>query len=428
MNNYLLIIGSALLLSAFFSGMEIAFVSSNRIHIELEKKRKGLLAQLLRWLTSSPAKFIASMLIGNNLALVVYGYYMGKLLIEVLPKLTPESSAISVLVFCEFQLLTHTLISTLIILLTAEFLPKAIFQIYANRLMNALALPAFFFYSLFSGFSWLVIKISDLVLKVIKADAENPQASFTKLEIGDYITKQMESASDSQEIDAEVQIFQNALEFAEVKAREVMIPRTEITAVELRDSIANLSSVFIETGYSKILVYRDSIDNIVGHVHSFDLFKRPRSIRTLLKPVEYVPETMPIHDVLNLLTKKRRSMAVVLDEYGGTSGILTIEDIVEELFGEIEDEHDVSELIEQRIDEHTFLFSGRHEVDYLNQTYKLQLPESEQYETLGGLVVSETEAITDLGSQIQLGDYRFTIEEVASNRIEQIRLEIKPSE
>lgn len=428
MNNYLLIIGSALLLSAFFSGMEIAFVSSNRIHIELEKKRKGLLAQLLRRLTSSPAKFIASMLIGNNLALVVYGYYMGKLLIEVLPKLTPESSAISVLVFGEFQLLTHTLISTLIILLTAEFLPKAIFQIYANQLMKALALPAFFFYSLFSGFSWLVIKISDLVLKVIKADAENPQASFTKLEIGDYITQQMESASDSQEIDAEVQIFQNALEFAEVKAREVMIPRTEITAVELRDSIANLSSVFIETGYSKILVYRDSIDNIVGHVHSFDLFKRPRSIRTLLKPVEYVPETMPIHDVLNLLTKKRRSMAVVLDEYGGTSGILTIEDIVEELFGEIEDEHDVSELIEQRIDEHTFLFSGRHEVDYLNQTYKLQLPESEQYETLGGLVVSETEAIPDLGSQIQLGDYRFTIEEVASNRIEQIRLEIKPSE
>ncbi len=408
--------------------MEIAFVSSNRIHIELEKKRKGLLAQLLRRLTSSPAKFIASMLIGNNLALVVYGYYMGKLLIEVLPKLTPESSAISVLVFGEFQLLTHTLISTLVILLTAEFLPKAIFQIYANRLMKALALPAFFFYSLFSGFSWLVIKISDLVLKVIKADAENPQASFTKLEIGDYITQQMESASDSQEIDAEVQIFQNALEFAEVKAREVMIPRTEITAVELRDSIANLSSVFIETGYSKILVYRDSIDNIVGHVHSFDLFKRPRSIRTLLKPVEYVPETMPIHDVLNLLTKKRRSMAVVLDEYGGTSGILTIEDIVEELFGEIEDEHDVSELIEQRIDEHTFLFSGRHEVDYLNQTYKLQLPESEQYETLGGLVVSETEAIPDLGSQIQLGDYRFTIEEVASNRIEQIRLEIKPSE
>ena len=408
--------------------MEIAFVSSNRIHIELEKKRKGLLAQLLRRLTSSPAKFIASMLIGNNLALVVYGYYMGKLLIEVLPKLTPESSAISVLVFGEFQLLTHTLISTLVILLTAEFLPKAIFQIYANRLMKALALPAFFFYSLFSGFSWLVIKISDLVLKIIKADAENPQASFTKLEIGDYITQQMESASDSQEIDAEVQIFQNALEFAEVKAREVMIPRTEITAVELRDSIANLSSVFIETGYSKILVYRDSIDNIVGHVHSFDLFKRPRSIRTLLKPVEYVPETMPIHDVLNLLTKKRRSMAVVLDEYGGTSGILTIEDIVEELFGEIEDEHDVSELIEQRIDEHTFLFSGRHEVDYLNQTYKLQLPESEQYETLGGLVVSETEAIPDLGSQIQLGDYRFTIEEVASNRIEQIRLEIKPSE
>jgi len=316
----------------------------------------------------------------------------------------------------------------LVILLTAEFLPKAIFQIYANTLMKALALPAYFFYNLFSGFSWMVLKISDLVLRLVKADAENPQATFTKLEIGDYISQQMESAADHQEIDAEVQIFQNALEFAEVKAREVMIPRTEITAVELRDTISLLKDVFVETGFSKILVYRDRIDNIVGPVHLFDLFKRPRSIRTLLKPVEYVPETMPIHDILNLLTKKRRSMAVVLDEYGGTSGILTIEDIVEELFGEIEDEHDVSELIEKSLEEGIYLFSGRLEVDYLNQTYKLNLPEEEQYETLGGLVMNHTEAIPDLGHQIEVEGYLLTIEEVSSNRIEQIRLEIKPSE
>ncbi len=428
MNHYLILIIVALLLSAFFSGMEIDYVSSNRIHIELEKKQKGLLARLLSRLTASPSRFIASMLIGNNLALVIYGYYMGKLLIETLPVVTSKSDAFSSLVFGEFQLFTHTLISTLVILLTAEFLPKAIFQIYANTLMKALALPAYFFYNLFSGFSWMVLKISDLVLRLVKADAENPQATFTKLEIGDYISQQMESAADHQEIDAEVQIFQNALEFAEVKAREVMIPRTEITAVELRDTISLLKDVFVETGFSKILVYRDRIDNIVGHVHLFDLFKRPRSIRTLLKPVEYVPETMPIHDILNLLTKKRRSMAVVLDEYGGTSGILTIEDIVEELFGEIEDEHDVSELIEKSLEEGIYLFSGRLEVDYLNQTYKLNLPEQEQYETLGGLVMNHTEAIPDLGHQIEVEGYLLTIEEVSSNRIEQIRLEIKPSE
>ena len=217
MNHYLFLILIALVLSAFFSGMEIAYVSSNRIHIELEKKQKGLLARLLSRLTASPSRFIASMLIGNNLALVIYGYYMGKLLLEVLPVVTPESNAIATLVFGEFQLLTHTLISTLVILLTAEFLPKAIFQIYANTLMKALALPAYIFYNLFSGFSWMVLKISDWVLKLVKADAENPQATFTKLEIGDYISQQMESAADNQEIDAEVQIFQNALEFTEVK-------------------------------------------------------------------------------------------------------------------------------------------------------------------------------------------------------------------
>ena len=219
MNHHLILIIIALALSAFFSGMEIAYVSSNRIHIELEKKQKGLLARLLSRLTASPSRFIASMLIGNNLALVIYGYYMGKLLIETLPVVTSQSDAFSSLVFGEFQLLTHTLISTLVILLTAEFLPKAIFQIYANTLMKALALPAYFFYNLFSGFSWMVLKISDLVLRLVKADAENPQATFTKLEIGDYISQQMESAADHQEIDAEVQIFQNALEFAEVKAR-----------------------------------------------------------------------------------------------------------------------------------------------------------------------------------------------------------------
>ena len=425
MNHYLFLILIALVLSAFFSGMEIAYVSSNRIHIELEKKQKGLLARLLSRLTASPSRFIASMLIGNNLALVIYGYYMGKLLLEVLPEVTLESNTIATLVFGEFQLLTHTLISTLVILLTAEFLPKAIFQIYANTLMKALALPAYIFYNLFSGFSWMVLKISDWVLRLVKADAENPQATFTKLEIGDYISQQMESAADNQEIDAEVQIFQNALEFAEVKAREVMIPRTEITAVELRDSIKTLRSVFVETGFSKILVYRDRIDNIVGHVHSFDLFKRPRSIRTLLKPVEYVPETMPIHDILNLLTKKRRSMAVVLDEYGGTSGILTIEDIVEELFGEIEDEHDSDVLLEKKLGEGEWLFSSRLELSYLNEKWGLELPESENYNTLGGYLLDLYESIPEKGTVLRTEQFLFVVQKTKSNRLEEVLVRAK---
>lgn len=402
--------------------MEIAFVSANRIHIEIEKKQDSFLAGILRRLTASPSKFIASMLIGNNLALVVYGYYMGRVLMAILPQGIATDPYWQQLVFEEFQLLTHTVISTLVILFTAEFTPKVFFQIYANTLLKALAVPAYLFFVLFSGFSWLVIRISDALLRLFKAGSIDQSDVFSKVELGDYISQQLQSAKDDQELDSEIHMFQNALEFAEVKAREIMVPRNEITAIELHDNVDELRQLFIETGYSKILVYRDTIDDIIGHVHSFDLFKKPRSMRTITKPVEYVPETMLVHDILNALIKKRRGIAIVLDEYGGTSGMLTIEDIVEELFGEIEDEHDTIEYTEEQKGPNTFLFSGRLEVDYLNEKYKLELPENDEYETLAGLVMSFTEEIPEVDTEIRLEKFVFTVIEVSQTRIEKIRL------
>ncbi len=415
----------SLLLSAFFSGMEIAFVSSNKIHIEIEKKQVGFLSKLLKKLTAKPSKFIATMLIGNNIALVVYGLYMGDVLMDWFASQLPSDYLIFHYLFDELSLLTQTIISTIVILVTAEFLPKVFFQIYANRLLKILALPAYIFYVLFSMLSTFVIWISDFILKTIfKTKGDEVQLAFTKVELGNYISEQMESVTDQDEVDSEIMIFQNALEFSEVKAREAMIPRTELTAIDIHDSIENLSTLFIQSGHSKIVVYKTTFDDILGYVHAFDLFKTPKSIKSMLMPVEFVPETMLIKDILNVLTKKRKSLAVVLDEYGGTSGILTIEDIVEELFGEIEDEHDSVVLTEEQIDETAFLFSARLEVDYINETYKLQLPEHENYETLGGLVVHHTEEIPDQNQTITIGAFEFTIEEVSNTKIELISLKI----
>ena len=417
------IILSCLILSAFFSGMEIAFVSANKIHVEIEKKQEGFLSQILGRLTGNPSKFIASMLIGNNIALVVYGYYMGDVLTKMLPSATAADPYWMQLLLNDFVVLTQTVISTAVILITAEFLPKVLFQIYANSLIKVLALPAYFFYILFSGLSWLVIKVSDFVLRIFfKTAGDEITQAFSKDELGDYINEQMEAVSDNDEIDSEVQIFQNALEFSEVKTREAMIPRTEICAVEYRDRLSDLSKLFTETGFSKILVYRENIDDIIGYVHSFDLFKKPQSIRSIMKTVEYVPETMLIQDTLNLLTKKRRSMAVVIDEYGGTSGILTVEDIIEELFGEIEDEHDVVEYHEEQIDDCTYLFSARLEVDYLNEQYKLNLPESEEYETLGGLIMNQTEDIPEKGFKMDIDSYVLDIVEVSSTKVVLVKI------
>ena len=425
MSIYVIIIIVSLILSAFFSGMEIAYVSSNKIHIEIEKKQEGILAKALTKLTAKPSKFITTMLIGNNIALVIYGFVMGDVLMEWFQSMLPSQYQIVTYLLTDLSLLSQTIISTIIILFTAEFLPKVFFQIYANSFLKIFAFPAYIFYLLFWFLSSFIISISDMILKrFFKTEGDDVQLAMTKVELGNYISEQMESIEEHDEIDSEIQIFQNALEFSEVKAREVMIPRTEIIAVEVKKTIPEISSLFIESGLSKILVYKESVDDILGYVHSFELFKKPKSIKSIVKPVVYVPATMLIKDVLNILTKKRKSMAVVIDEYGGTAGIMTIEDIVEELVGEIEDEHDSVALIEEKIDNENFKFSARLEVDYINETYKLNLPDGENYETLGGLIVDETEEIPQVNAQIIINNFKFTILEVSSNKIDLVTLQI----
>ena len=423
MTLHIVIIISMLLLSGYFSGMEIAFVSSNKIFIELEKKQGDYLGNILAKLTNKPSKFIATMLIGNNIALVIYGLFMGDLLMMWFTQLLPSSNGFINLLLTDFNLLTQTIISTLVILITAEFLPKVFFQIYANNLLRFFAVPTYIFYLLFWLLSDFVIWISNIILKFIfKTTDEDAGLSLTKAELGNFISEQMESVTEDDEVDSEIQIFQNALDFSDVKAREVMIPRTEIIAIDVSDSIDNLSKLFIETGFSKIVVYKNSIDDIIGYVHSFELFKNPKNIKSIVIPAGFVPETILIKDVLNILTKKRKSLTIVIDEYGGTAGIMTVEDIIEELFGEIEDEHDQIELTEKALSEKSYLFSARLEVDYLNETYKLNLPESDNYETLGGLIVNYTEEIPELNEKIVIENYEFIISEVSSTKIDTVKL------
>ena len=419
------IIITSLIFSAFFSGMEIAFISSNKIQLEIEKKQKGFLSKLLKKMTQNPSRFIATMLIGNNIALVIYGLYMGDFLINLFSALIPTKYPIVDYFLVELNLFTQTIFSSIVILITAEFLPKVFFQIYSNTLVKLFAFPAYFFYVIFSFLSSFVMKISDFVLKkYLRTSKDKIKSVFSKVDLENYINEQMENVDKNDQIDNEIVIFQNALEFSEVRAKEVMVPRTELSSIEIHDSINNLSDLFTHTGHSKIIVYKNTIDDILGYVHAFDLFKNPKSIKSIMMPVKFVPETMLAKDVLNFLTKKRRSLAVVLDEYGGTSGILTIEDIVEELFGEIEDEHDTADLIEQVLEDNVFLFSARLEVDYINENYKLQLPTNENYETIGGLIVFHTETIPSKKESIKIGDFEFIVEKVSNTKIELVTLKI----
>lgn len=408
-----------LILCAFFSGMEIAFISSNKIYLEIEKKQDSFISKILTKLTEKPSKFIVAMLIGNTIALVIYGFFMGELLMRWVDALGYHFSGV-------LNLIIQTSLSAFIVLITAEFLPKVFFQIYANSLLKFFALPAYFFYRLFYFVSTFFIWISDFVLrKFFKTQGDQIQLYFSKVELGNYITEQMSAVEDNEEVDSEIQIFQNALEFSGVKARDVMTPRTEISAIDLYDSVSELKELFIKTGYSKIVVCQNSLDDIIGYVHSFDLFKKPKTIKEILISVEFVPETIYIKDAMSLLTKKRKSVAVVLDEYGGTSGIITIEDIVEELFGEIEDEHDSDEeLIEKELEEGTYLFSTRLDVEFLNQTYKFDIPESDSYSTLGGFIVDFTKDIPQKGDLITIDNYRFVIEEATNKKIELVKMTV----
>jgi CBS domain containing-hemolysin-like protein len=399
--------------------MEIAFVSSNKIYLEIEKKQDNFLSKILAKLTEKPSKFIATMLVGNNVSMVVYGFFMGDLVMQWIHKLP--------FYLLEFpNLILQTVISTLIVLVTSEFLPKVFFQVYANNFMKFFAVPSYFFYVIFNYISTFIIWISDYILKkFFKTEGDYVPSYFSKVELGNYINEQMSSVEDHEEVDSEIQIFQNALEFSGVKARDIMTPRTEIVGVDLFDSIAELKELFISTGYSKIIVFQNSVDDIIGYVHSFELFKKPKNIKSIMIPVEFIPETIFVKDALNVLTKKRKSIAVVLDEYGGTSGIITVEDIIEELFGEIEDEHDSDEeLIEKQVSVNTYIFSARLDVEYLNQEYKLTIPEDDSYGTLGGFIVNTSKEIPQKGDEIRVDNFHFVIEEATNTKIDVVKMTI----
>ena len=408
-----MIIIISLILSAFFSGMEIAYVSSDKLNLEIQKNQVGFISNILRRITKEPSKFISTMLIGNNFALVVYGFFMGDFIINyLLINIISELNELTIV-------LIQTSISTIIILIAAEFIPKTVFQIYSDFFIRIFAVPAYIFYIIFSPLTNTVTFISDYILnKFFNTDSEESRLSFTKVELENYIENEIQHSQEK--IDTEIEIFQNALELSEIKARDIMVPRTEIIAIDLKMNIKDVKKVFIDTGFSKLPVYKKSIDNIIGYIHSFDFLKKPEDIKSFLLPIEFIPEPMFVNEVLQILTRQRKSLAVVIDEYGGASGILTIEDIVEELFGEIEDEHDNVEYFEKRVSKDVIEVSARLEVGYINNKYKMELPLSDSYETLGGLIFNKIEYIPNEEEIIIIDDYKINIKEATSSKIEKI--------
>ena len=410
-----MIILFSLLSSAFFSGMEIAYVSSNRVNLEIEKNQSGLIPKTLSIITQNPSRFIATMLIGNNFALVIYGIFMGQFIFDNMPYINLASlNELS-------ALLIQTTISTFVILIAAEFIPKVIFQIYSNLFMKIFAIPAYVFYQLFYPITSLVTIISSFILKrFFRVNDISSENSFSKLELENYIESEIENSNEN--LDTEIEIFQNALELSEIKARDIMVPRAEVIAIDELTDLIKVKEILIQTGLSKIPVYKDSIDNIIGYLHSFDFLKKPDNLKDFILPIEFIPEPMIVNDVLKRLTRQRKSIAVVIDEYGGTSGIITVEDIIEELFGEIEDEHDNYDYYEKKISENLFEFSARLEIEYLNKMHNLDLPESESYDTLGGLIVFNKEEIPDIDDEIIIDKYTIKIIEATSSKIEKVLL------
>ncbi len=411
------VILAMLILSAFFSGMEIAFVSANKLKIELDGKQGDFFAQIIARFLKKPSRFIGAMLVGNNIALVVYGIYMAKLLEPKIAAYTESDFLI---------LLLQTLVSTIIILITAEFLPKTLFRINPNLVLRFFAFPLLLIYWLLLLPMLLIIGLSEMLIKLFSPNLNmDDELNFGRVDLEHFIREGTENSDEDEEVEHEIQIFQNALDFSKVKARECMVPRTEVVAMDIEDSIENLQAKFIETGLSKIMIYRDNIDNVIGYTHSFELFKNPDSIKAILLPIPIIANSMPANEILENLLKQKRSVAVVVDEFGGTSGILTIEDVIEEIFGEIEDEHDKEDLIENRINEQEFLFSARLEVDYINQEYNLNLPENDNYETLAGLIIDYHESIPIMNEVIGMEDFVFTVKKVYENKIDLIHLKVK---
>ncbi len=418
--NEITIITLALMFSAFFSGMEIAFISANRLKIEVDKSNGHIPASILSKFIRIPSKFIGAMLLGNNIALVIYGIYMARMLEY------PLQSIIPPLIQSEFSLLLiQTIIATILVLFVAEFIPKVLFRINSNQILYVFAFPVAIFYFLFYPVIQIFIGFSEYVLKkFVKIKFSRENLVFSVIDLDHYLKEFSQDYDSSQEVKQEIQMFQNAIDFRNIKLRECMVPRTEIRALEENDSVEKLRDLFVTSGHSKIPIYRGSIDNIIGYTHSADMFKKPKSIKEIMRTIIVVPEAMLGSAVLSTFIQENKSIAVVVDEFGGTSGILTMEDLIEEIFGEIDDEFDVEALTEKKVNEKEYIFSARLEIDYLNETYNLHIPESEEYETLAGFIIHHHQSIPDLGEKIKIQHMVFSILEASENRIETIRLNL----
>ena len=404
-----------LLLSAFFSGMEIAFLTSNKLRIEIDKANKGITQSLIDLFVSNSGMYITTILVGNNVVMVIYGIFMSEFLYKQFAFLHLSVG---------LELFLETVISTLIILIFAEFLPKTVFRLRSNLFLKIFAIPVFRFYLLFFPLSYFSVWLGGILLRIFtgrKLEQKEPNRAFGKIDLNNLI-EEGEVDNVLQEEVHEIKLFRNALDFSEVKLRECIVPRPDVAALPIDSSIDELSDLFIKTGLSRILIYKESIDDIIGYVHISSLFHQPATIKEVLSKILIVPETMPAQRLLNLFFKDQKSIAVVVDEFGITAGIVTIEDIMEEIFGEIEDEHDHLNLRETRISDHEYIFSGRLEVDYLNEKYHLNLEEREEYETLAGLILYFNESIPQEGEEIVVDGATFQILKVKNARIEEIKV------
>ncbi len=403
--------------SAFFSGMEIAFVTSNKLRIEVDRKKGNFPSTIINIFTRNPVQYIATMLVGNNIALVVYGIFMAILL---------EPSIESIGIYSEgWILVIQTIISTALILITAEFIPKTLFRINPNFVLSIFAIPVLVFYILLYPIAKFSIWLSNNFLRGVlnvNLHRQRPAVVFGKVDLDNLVNEVQDDNKKEQAVDKEIQIFQNALEFSDVKLRDCMIPRTEIVALDINDTIEHLKEKFIEVGLSRILIYKDTIDHIIGYINSSELFKNPKTIKSKLAQLPIVPESMAANKMLEVFMKESKNIAVVVDEFGGTSGMVTIEDIIEEIFGEIEDEHDVIQLSEKQISEDEFVFSGRLEINYINEKYKINIPESEDYNTVAGYIFSNYQSIPNQNQIVKFDSFVIKILKVSQTRIELVNI------
>jgi len=415
---YFIIVLVTIAFSAFFSGMEIAYLSASKLKIEIERKKNRYLSAIMGVFVKNPAQYIATMLIGNNIALVIYGIFIA-LILEPYIKIFISGDWL--------VMFTQTIISTIIILITGEFTPKILFRINPNKILRFFAAPGMFFYIIFYPIAKITTYISNFFLRLIaggKTSTAETTLAFDRYDLSDLLTQHQSITNNPTTSKQNVRMFRNVLDFQDITTRECIVPRNEIVAIDISDSIANLTNKFTETGYSRILVYENNIDNIIGYVHTIDMFSMPESIKSVVHPVLIVPETMPANKLLKKLIKQRKSIALVVDEFGGTDGVVTLEDVLEEIFGEIEDEHDINQFEDQKIDDDKYLLSGRLEIDMLNEKYKLGFDESEHYETLAGYILYHHRNIPKQNQIITIENYKFKIVRASGTQIITVELTI----